>query len=297
MKRKTAARAEPTRQTDAKAQKDILSSTPLETPIASPCQQRNILLVGRSRMGKSKFVQMLKDPTNWGGKLQLVADTKEPILEQFIVNHGGVHMSLTIIDTPGLSEIKVDADQQRDDSFILNLIEASAKKHVTYFNAILFFASFNDGLQGETLQAMEVLQKYLGETSADFSMLIVPKTESMTDEMVHDLMSEAFSIQKYGEVFARLRRGFHPTGFIVDESMRVQDPQTVKHSYQRILHRRESVLTELLNSVDCVSLLELQFQIRMQQHVRGLTGGPQCNSCGQNLYANAAFCQVCGARQ
>jgi septin family protein len=87
---------------------------------------RNVLILGRSRSGKSTIVGVLKDPTFGAENLSIFASKSGPTLLSFsmknIDDEKGSVYALNIIDTPGLQEQSMENESVRNDESILQSV-------------------------------------------------------------------------------------------------------------------------------------------------------------------------------
>ena len=95
---------------------------------------KNMIIIGDSRSGKSTFINYFKN-INYIPEQQIFRGTVDPISETLFVEFGNEHFSLTIIDTPGFSELS--ATTCRDDRALQDLITTFVKKDITKIDLVL----------------------------------------------------------------------------------------------------------------------------------------------------------------
>jgi GTPase Era involved in 16S rRNA processing len=151
-------------------------------------EQRNIMLIGRTRTGKSTIKSLLVDPTVVPSDLTLKSDTREPIFESFHVKDNQV--VLNVIDTPGLFEHSNTEIDIRDNDAILRTIELCANREITKFHVVCFCVAITAGINREDIESLNLLSSFLGKEISRNSCLIVTRCESKTEEQRDKMRSE-----------------------------------------------------------------------------------------------------------
>jgi len=126
-------------------------------------QTRNILIVGRTRSGKSTAVGILKDPCHEPKEMSIFSDTVDPKYQSFALDDKvkNIKYTINVIDTPGLKEVKQIGVDARNDSVILNTINYCLKNEITKINLLLIFISFELGVTNDDLDSFQTfLEKF-----------------------------------------------------------------------------------------------------------------------------------------
>ncbi|CAF4118336.1 unnamed protein product, partial [Rotaria magnacalcarata] len=139
-------------------------------------EPRNIMLIERTRTGKSTIKSLLVDPTVVPTDLTLKSDSRDPLFETFHVSDNKI--VLNIIDTPGLFEHGDDEMKLRDNDAILNTIEVCVNRGITKFHVVCFCAAVTAGLKREDIDSLRLLVKFLGNEISKNSCLIITRCES-----------------------------------------------------------------------------------------------------------------------
>ena len=157
-------------------------------------EQRNIMLIGRTRTGKSTIKMLLVDPTTVPSDLTLKSDTRDPVFESFHINENG--MILNVIDTPGLFEHSNSEVDMRDNQMIMRTIEICANRELTKFHVICFCVAITTGINKEDIESLRSLADFLGEEVSRNSCLIVTRCESKNEfqrqKMRTELMEDIY---------------------------------------------------------------------------------------------------------
>jgi predicted GTPase len=151
-------------------------------------EQKNVMLIGRTRTGKSTIKSLLVDPTVVPDDLTLESGTRDPLFESFYIR--GNELVLNIIDTPGLFEHSTKEITIRDNATILRTIEICVNREVTKFHAVCFCIAITAGINQEDIELLKLLVDFLGQEISSNLCLIVTRCESRTDIQRAKLKSE-----------------------------------------------------------------------------------------------------------
>jgi GTPase Era involved in 16S rRNA processing len=130
----------------------------------------NILIVGRTRTGKSTVKGILIDPTNVPSEMTILSDTREATFESFMIEDLG--LVVNIIDTPGVFEYCDQEDLIRSNEVILRAIEKCINHEITKFHLVCFAFSMTAGIQTDDIKALELFKNFLGPAVAKNACLI-----------------------------------------------------------------------------------------------------------------------------
>ncbi|CAF1375026.1 unnamed protein product [Adineta steineri] len=151
-------------------------------------EQKNILLIGRTRTGKSTIKRVLVNPTVVTEEMTLASQTKEATFESFVIDDN--HTVLNIIDTPGLFERGTDVQKVQDNAAILKTIERCIEREITKFHLVAFCASFESGINEDDVKSIKALIDFLGPDVSKNSCLVVTRCESKNTEQLQNLKNE-----------------------------------------------------------------------------------------------------------
>jgi GTP-binding protein EngB required for normal cell division len=121
-------------------------------------ESRNILMVGRTRSGKSTAVNVIKDLCYAPKDMSIFSDTENPKFQSFaLLNKAdGVKLTLNMIDTPGVFEVKADEAKVRTNEMILKVISQCSQSEITKLHSVCIFASFETGVNIEDIEAIKM---------------------------------------------------------------------------------------------------------------------------------------------
>jgi len=135
---------------------------------------RNVLIVGRTRSGKSTAVGVLKDPCYEPKDMSIFSDTVDPKFQSFSLDNTETQTKYTmnIIDTPGLKEVKQMGIEARSDAAIINTINYCLKNEITKINVLLIFISFELGITKDDLDSFKSFLEKFGHEKIKIGICI-----------------------------------------------------------------------------------------------------------------------------
>ncbi|CAF1351387.1 unnamed protein product [Rotaria magnacalcarata] len=217
-------------------------------------EPRNIMLIERTRTGKSTIKSLLVDPTVVPTDLTLKSDSRDPLFETFHVSDNKI--VLNIIDTPGLFEHGDDEMKLRDNDAILNTIEVCVNRGITKFHVVCFCAAVTAGLNREDIDSLRLLVKFLGDEISKNSCLIITRCESK-DEQQREKMSKELSEDIYFKEIAP----FFKLGIYFSGSLNPDDYNKANESlydqYSTISDYRIKLIELFTSSIEPFPLSEL----------------------------------------
>ncbi|CAM4766700.1 unnamed protein product [Rotaria magnacalcarata] len=217
-------------------------------------EPRNIMLIERTRTGKSTIKSLLVDPTVVPTDLTLKSDSRDPLFETFHVSDNKI--VLNIIDTPGLFEHGDDEMKLRDNDAILNTIEVCVNRGITKFHVVCFCAAVTAGLKREDIDSLRLLVKFLGNEISKNSCLIITRCESK-DEQKREKMSKELSEDIYFKEIAP----FFKLGIYFSGSLNPDDYNKANESlydqYSTISDYRIKLIELFTSSIEPFPLSEL----------------------------------------
>ncbi|CAF1313194.1 unnamed protein product [Didymodactylos carnosus] len=151
-------------------------------------KSKNVIIIGRTRSGKSTIKSLLLNPAKVSDELTLKSGTRDPHIESFHITEIGA--TINIIDTPGLFERGDDKDAIRDNEAILNTIKKCANMEITSFSVICFCVAITVGINGDDVKSIELLVKFLGDEISSNSCLVVTHCESKNQEQRNKIKEE-----------------------------------------------------------------------------------------------------------
>jgi GTP-binding protein EngB required for normal cell division len=139
----------------------------------------NIMILGKTGVGKSTFFNLLKDPTTKAIEQSVVSQTKDVVFQPFTLNFGGFNLTINLIDTPGVREYKLD--ESRTDQSITNAIVNCVEKEITKLHLLVICVSVTERFTEDDKIALEVLHKNFCLNGKLPMMIVVTKAEGQDE--------------------------------------------------------------------------------------------------------------------
>ncbi|UJR10882.1 hypothetical protein I4U23_015069 [Adineta vaga] len=210
-------------------------------------EQRNVLLIGRARTGKSTIKDVLVDPTMISDYMIMASHTKLATFESFIIQSN--NMLINIIDTPGLFERGTEENIVRDNKTILRTIEQCVEREITKFHLVDFCASFECGINTEDIVAIRELTHFLGAGVTQNSCLIITRCESKDSRQRERLIEDVVNNIHFKPLASYFKKGIF---FSVCLNRDSWDNATddLYNQFDTIVSYREKFIDLLTNNIE-----------------------------------------------
>lgn len=241
----------------------------------------NVLLVGRTQVGKTSLIASLLCPQYAGIKTGF-SDTKLPQCYSFVIEDTSTQSSnsdtvkppefefseenveglkqvscksclyqLNIIDTPGLSEVQKDGKEViRSDKELMKLIINFARLDVTGFNIIGFVAKAGDAHLSD-IKVFKTIRAYLSDEFSNISLMILSHADRCNEVAIKQFEDDIRKHEQSKEIAKYCKLGFAPVGaldfleFEAIQSQAVRDG-LLKDKIKRIINMRDNLIKKFI---------------------------------------------------
>jgi hypothetical protein len=244
---------------------------------------RNVLVVGRTRSGKSTAVGVLKDPTFQPKDFNIFSDTEVPQFLNFSlsclevpeeeradVEGGNMNYTLSVIDSPGLMDVRPRGNEIKPDELILQSINACLKNEVTKIHCLLIFVSVQAGITNDDV---ECFRKYYDSFyHKDVPVLVcVTRAEDKNDAWKENITDQLHNHPKFADLLERENVPLCFMGCVDGDATRnAGSIEALNDLYAEVFEMREIVLEKIFQSKHAVSLLDLPASKEPQRRAKVL---------------------------
>ena len=198
--------------------------------------QKNILLLGRSQIGKSTFKSILADPTQIPDETKPYVQTEFPLFEQYNVK--GMDLIINFIDTPGLFQ---QTKTLPDNATLMTLIDGYIRSRVTQLHFVCFCISMETKVNTDDLHIVQKFFDYLGPEIRKNACLIITKCESKSENQLHSMYKDARTDLDFKVLSSQMKQGVFFTGSINDDDW-IETSDVIYEQFQKICTYRSKLL-------------------------------------------------------
>jgi len=205
---------------------------------------RNVLIVGRTRSGKSTAVGILKDPCFEPKQMSIFSDTVEPKFQSFSLDNTltQVKYTVNVIDTPGLKEVKQMGIEARSDATIIETINYCLKNEITKINVLLIFISFELGVTKDDVDAFRSFLEKFGHESIKIGICIT-RSEDKDQQWQKNVEEQLNQHAYFNEVLKRPNISICFTGCVdPQKTALLSNVDDLKKIYIKVYNLRRKVL-------------------------------------------------------
>jgi GTPase Era involved in 16S rRNA processing len=203
--------------------------------LSRTCVNRNVLLVGLSKSGKTTLRRVLADARHRSDGRPFSEPSTSVQLEKIEAYTNSTRLSLTIIELPGVM-IKSKSNLQR-------INEECIKRGVKHFHLVCFCTTLDAGIDEDARQSFENFINHFGsETLSPNLCIIVTRCESKDDAQRKQLRDELMGDAFFAKLSPCLGRGIHFSGALnYDDWKRAK--QTLVDQLETVYDYRKKLLS------------------------------------------------------
>jgi GTP-binding protein EngB required for normal cell division len=206
--------------------------------------QRNILLIGRSRTGKSTFKNVLTDPTWIADSLKPYSQTEFPSFDQYSIT--GTDILINFIDTPGLFQRTQTSSSSPDNQTIMQLIDGYIRSKITQLHFVCFCVSMETNVTTEDLHTVQQFFDFLGPEIRKNACLIITKCESKTEQQLESMCKEAKTNLDFKVLSSQMKQGIFFTGSINRVDW-IDTSESIYQQFENICQYRNKLMNLFIN--------------------------------------------------
>lgn len=204
--------------------------------------QINVLLVGRTKIGKTAFKNLLIDPTRICETEKDFSPTQFPTFEQFSVQ--GSETIINLIDTPGLFQQKTTCSLP-DNTTVLKLIENYLRSRTNHLHFVCFFVSISTLLVDEDLESFRQILDFFGPEIRKISCLIVTHSESTKENDRNRFLDQTHRTSNLKVLNSQMKQGSFFSGTINPDDW-IESSNEIYKQFEQICSFRQKVLERFL---------------------------------------------------
>lgn len=214
------------------------------------CEERNIVLMGRSRTGKSTVAKVLEDVFHFSEERSLFAQTKQ--IDFHKVKTGtanGHHYYFNIIDVPGFFDISADAKQSLSNDQVKQFINKCISQNVCNIHLFAYVFSLHGGIVEQDIAAMIYTRNQFKDLSANMA-LIITNCEQLTTAQREALCTNFFEHDtvKKNQLKDFFKQGVFFMGCMRKESREQANSQSIQAEYDNVLEMRDKWITKCIET-------------------------------------------------
>jgi len=221
---------------------------------------RNILFLGRTRVGKSSIIQILKNPSAISMPLSIYRGTVNAELSNYVFDYDAekTKININIFDTPGLFEKSIDGVKRTTEK-LLEVIKECVEKEITKFHLICFVISVKDGINDQDIEAIKIFKNYLMENMNKNCCLIVTGFENKNQTDIEKLKIEIDSLKEFDDIRDLFGRGIYFSGIIDHTYYDNGQAETFNNCLENVYNYRRILLKLIYDTKTILDVREFNF--------------------------------------
>lgn len=237
-------------------------------------ETRNVLMVGRTRSGKTTVIGVLKDPCVEPSKMSIFSDPSQPKCQGFSINNKSTNTKYTInvIDTPGLKEVARKGETKREDKEIMETVTTCLNAEITKIHVLVMVTSFEAGITDDDVNAFRIyMDKFWNEGMT--AIICITRAEDKKPVWRTDLISQLHSHTYFKSVLDKPNMHVCFMGCVsagASDSLITADSAELEAKYDFVIQLRKEFLELIFRSKNHVRLLDLPVTVERQNMVTDL---------------------------
>jgi len=222
--------------------------------------RRNVIILGRTRVGKSTCVDVLKDGTHVPPMPTLFSETKDAQFKSFSLKddsrkNGSIptNYTINIVDTPGLFEVnRVSEGEGRDNSFIKKCIRKCLENEIARIHCVLIFLTVEGGINDKDVKAIEIFLEDFASSKVT-ACLCITHAESFDQRRKDKVVEELQNYPKASKLIDQHKVKILFMGCVDPDKH--SDPIALTNAYNKVAKMRKKLLKTIFQADDKGALL------------------------------------------
>lgn len=205
----------------------------------------NVLILGKTGVGKSTFFNCLQDPTIPAFKQSVISQTKATNLQPFTLNIQNTNVTINLIDTPGLRES--GGVYNRSDIQITQTIIDCIKRDITKIHVLLICVSTTERFTDDDFITINTLTKYFCGTGLPV-LVCITKAEEKLQAWYEARIEEISSHQFFKELKQKTDFDICFSGYVDYVNSPICNEEQLSKRFRFVYAMRESLLNRIYHS-------------------------------------------------
>jgi GTPase Era involved in 16S rRNA processing len=221
-----------------------------------PCEERTILLMGRTRTGKSTIAGVLATTLYKPKKLNIYSDTRQTEIRTIFTTDRDTRKSyrFTIIDTPGFFDLTRDKTSRLQNEDIREHIKSCLQFDVRHVNLIGIVFNLANGINERDIEAMIYIKENFRGIENN-TALVITNCEQMNESERIRLIKQFF---QHPKVKQHNLANFFQQGVLFMGCLRYESLETINESaiyleYNNILDMRTAFIKKCIQCTSTFS--------------------------------------------
>ena len=204
-----------------------------QTSIDEELVERNILLIGRRRCGKTTLVQMLDDPTEVGEMSDLLPLVTASHCKRIECKQSTVHIN--VVDTLGVSYSESVEEQLQE------IHQYCITRKINGFHLICFCTSIESGILPQDVKIIEGIQKVFGQNINSNLCMIIMRSELKTENQRQRLWTQITNSSPFSPIIHLFEKGIYFAGCLNYDNW-YQSHNILKIQFDNVCNLRDKLL-------------------------------------------------------
>jgi GTPase SAR1 family protein len=220
------------------------------------CEERTIMLMGRTRTGKSTIAEVLATTLHKPKKLSIYSDTRESVIKSFFTTHTdtGKSYRFTIIDTPGFFDLTRDKSLHLQNKDITQQIKSFLESNIRHAHLIGIVFNLTNGINERDIETMIYIKQNFRRIENN-TALVITNCEQMDETQRNRLISDFFQHRqvKKHKLKEFFRQGVLFMGCLRYESLETANESAIYLEYNNVLDMRTAFIEKCIECTNTFS--------------------------------------------